>query len=152
MFCFLCSENCEPFVLTSCFCLFPKFCSQLQNSAFVWPPNFPTDSKLVRVHLKYSDPTPCKILSWGGLGGEEWGWRDPAKIFASKFSDWLDRVLGRRHKFCFGQCRIRILKRPMRHSVQDSKFSFQAVVRFPKFWVKRVSTVDDWCTWNLCSF
>ena len=87
------------------------------------------------VDLNYSDPTPCKILIWGGLGGEEWAWRDLAKNFASKFSDWLDRVLLTTSRVLFRSVPDEIFGRPVRHRIARLKFWFRRVVWLPKFWV-----------------
>ena len=87
------------------------------------------------VDLNYSDPIPCKILIWGGLGGEEWAWRDLAKNFASKFSDWLDRVLLTTSRVLFRSVPDEIFGRPVRHRIARLKFWFRRVVWLPKFWV-----------------
>ena len=106
------------------------------------------------VDLNYSDPIPCKILIWGGLGGEEWAWRDLAKNFASKFSDWLDRVLLTTSRVLFRSVPDEIVGRPVRHRIARLKFWFRRVVWLPKFWVgdTPTSTTDERGTCVVFSF
>ena len=104
--------------------------------------------------IEISVSTPCKILIWGGLGGEEWAWRDLAKNFASKFSDWLDRVLLTTSRVLFRSVPDEIFGRPVRHRIARLKFWFRRVVWLPKFWVgdTPTSTTDVHRTCVVFSF
>ena len=83
---------------------------------------------------------------------KKWVEGDPAKNFATKFSDWLDCVLGRRHGFCFGQCQMKKFRTSGETPVCTIEILVPESRLTPKILSRRYSDLDDWRTRNLCSF
>ena len=102
--------------------------------------------------IEISVSTPCKILIWGGLGGEEWAWRDLAKNFATKFSDWLNRVLLTTSRVLFRSAPDENFRTSGETPIRTIEILVPESRLTPEILSRRYSDLDDWRTRNLCSF